>query len=136
MDESREIAIAQTFQARSDQQENRSLSVANSEYLAPILGKLGGSFMGQANHEELGKLTPEELIRLRAFSLAQLINFDNQFFQHQQGLMTDESYSHLKWLVGNAAPSWKYFGFDQGLRPSFQAEIDRVLIEGMSASEN
>ena len=63
------------------------------------------------------------------WELARLIRVESQFVQWQQGLLDDEFYEHqFKQGVRTSAPLWNELGL-RLVRPSFRAEVERVLAE-------
>ncbi len=127
LDQNSDLVLAQIHQARSDTQVSRLEDRADTEHLAPLLEKilLFGGFENLSSNDEL---TPEELFRFRVFLQARHQDYDNLFYQYQQGYIDEEYYQSL---VSNAirlfSPWWDKLGvFDNVRRPSFDAEIRRL----------
>ena len=129
IDESRRIAIAATHQARAESRESSLRQLAESDHIVEIEGKLATlGFPG--NPGGLKSLTPVELRRFTAWSSHQSVRLDNLYFQKQQGLIDDETYTYgpMRGIRVNG-PIWKALDIYSHFRPSFRAEVDRVLEE-------
>ncbi len=127
LDQNSDLVRAQIHQARSDAQITRIEDRADSEHVVPILEKIR-PFGGFANLSSSDKLTPEELYRLRTFLQGRHQDYDNLFYQYQQGYLDEEYY---QFGVSNAirlfSPWWDKLGiFEDVRRPSFDAEIRRL----------
>ena len=126
LEENRQLAIAESYQARTQMLHESWLRQADSDELAHISTKFraGGATA----------LTPEEEHRLRALSQATLTRLDNVHFQHQLGYLTDEFYeSTFKQVVRFMTPQWKELEV-ASRRPSFRAEVDRIVTEAEAQS--
>ncbi|MGH0030777.1 MAG: hypothetical protein ACQGVC_13360 [Myxococcota bacterium] len=129
MEESRRLALAQTYQVRADALQDMLVQAANSEHVGPILARLT-----QAGYPEdvasLDVLSPEERSRFRQWQIAQQTHWDNMFYQYQQGFLDDEYYrDEFEVRVRRLAPIWRALGIT-GNRRSFEREIARLLGEG------
>ncbi len=127
LDQNNDLVRAQIHQARSDTQVARFENRADTEHLAPLLEKMQLSG-GIANLSSSDELTPEELYRLRAYLQGRHQDYDNLFYQYQQGYLDEEYY---QFSVSNAirvfSPWWdKLEIFENSRRPSFDAEIRRI----------
>ena len=122
LDENRQLAIAQSYQSRTQMVHEFFLRQADSDELAHIRTKWGD---GSAT------LTPEEAIRMQGLYGAGLSRLDNMHFQHQLGYLTDEFYeSAFKNVVKMF--TWNEHDLNVQLemqRPSFRDEITRILAE-------
>ena len=79
-------------------------------------------------------MSPEERRRYQAWVTARVVRFDNLHYQHEHGFLDDEYYeSTFKTLIRNLAPHWEEVGSLQ--RPSFLAEVERILSESEAESE-
>ena len=127
LDQNNDLVRAQIHQARADTQAARFENRADSEYVAPLLEKMQ-LFGGIANLSSSDELTPEELYRLRAYLQGRHQDYDNLFYQYQQGYLDEEYY---QFSVSNAirvfSPWWdKLEILENSRRPSFDAEIRRL----------
>ena len=125
MNESRKLALAQTYQMRSDALQAMLVQASDSDYIGPIIIKLT-----EAGYPEdlssLEQLSPEELGRFRQWQIAQQTHWDNMFYQYQQGFLEDEYYTDaLRERVRRLGPVWKALGIT-AVRRSFAREIDSV----------
>jgi hypothetical protein len=126
LDESRRVAMAMAYQVRAGAAQDVSMDFANSPYLPEIMTKLEDAGFPR-DPESLEVLDPTELKRFRNFQLAQQIRVDNQFYQYQQGFLDEEYYqNNFQYQIRSMAEGWKLLQ-PKGRRPSFNAEVDRVL---------
>jgi hypothetical protein len=128
MDEGRKLALAQTYQMRSDALQAMLVEAADSDHIAPIIIKLTG--LGYPEDvAALSQLSDEEWRRFRMWQIAQQTHWDNMHYQYQQGYLDREYYEDaFKDRVVRLAPTWKALGLTSGRR-SFFAEIDRLMSE-------
>ncbi len=131
LDESKKLALAQTYQVRSDALQMMLVNAADSEHIGPIIAKLTG-----AGYPEdiiaLEQLSDVERQRFRLWQIAQETHWDNMFFQYQQGFIDEEYYrDSFRPRVRRLAPTWKALNV-AGARQSFDAEIDSILAENSS----
>ncbi len=128
MDEGKKLALAQTYQMRSDALQMMLVHAADSEYIGPIITKLTGA----GYPEDIGALedlSQEDRGRFRQWQIAQQTHWDNMFFQYQQGFIDDEYYrDSFRERVRRLAPTWKALNVT-GARSSFVDEIDDILAE-------
>ena len=126
MEESKRLALAQTYQMRADALQGMLVHAAESHYIGPLITKLT-----QLGYPEdvsaLDQLSPDERGRFRQWQIAQQTHWDNMYFQYQQGYLDEEYYrDSFQERVARLAPTWKALGITGG-RSSFNAEIDRIL---------
>ena len=128
MDEGRKLALAQTYQMRSDALQAMLVHAADSEYIGPIIIKLTESGYPE-DVKALDELTDPERRRFRMWQIAQQTHWDNMHYQFQQGYLDREYYDDaFKDRVVRLAPTWKALGLTSGRR-SFFAEIERLARE-------
>lgn len=125
MDESRKLALAQTYQMRSDALQEMLVEAAESHHIGPIIVKLT-----QHGYPEdpaaLDVLTPEERGRFRLWQIAQHTHWDNMHYQYQQGFLEREYYEgQLQVRVRRLAPVWRALNITTARR-SFLEEIERL----------
>jgi hypothetical protein len=128
MDEGRKLALAQTYQMRSDALQAMLVQAADSEYIGPIIIRL--TDLGYPERvEALAALSPPDWRRFRMWQIAQQTHWDNMHYQYQQGYLDREYYEDaFKDRVVRLAPTWKALGLTSGRR-SFFAEIERLSRE-------
>ncbi len=125
MQESRKLALAQTYQMRSDALQEMVVQAADSQFIGPIIVKLTEAGYPE-NVAALDAITPQELGRFRLWQIAQQTHWDNMHYQFQQGYLDEEYYEDaFKERVARLAPTWKALGLHNGRR-SFLAEIERL----------
>ncbi len=128
MDESKKLALAQTYQMRSDALQMMLVHAADSEFIGPIIAKLTGAGYPE-DISALEQLSNVERQRFRLWQIAQEAHWDNMFFQYQQGFIDEEYYrDSFKVRVGRLAPTWKKLKIS-GARRTFAAEIESILAE-------
>ena len=132
MGESKKLALAQTYQMRSDALQMMLVQAADSEHIGPIISKLTGA----GYPEDIGaleQLSKVERQRFRLWQIAQETHWDNMFFQYQQGFIDEEYYQDsFRERVRRLAPTWKALKV-AGARRTFAAEIDDILAEDSSS---
>jgi hypothetical protein len=125
MEESRRLALAQTYQMRADALQAMLVRAADSEHIGPLITRLT-----QRGYPEdvaaLEDLSPEERGRFRQWQIAQQTHWDNMFYQYQQGFLEEEYYEDsFRERVLRLAPVWRALGVSPGRR-SFSEEIERL----------
>ncbi len=132
MDESKKLALAQTYQMRSDALQMMLVHAADSEHIGPIITKLTTAGYPDVT-SSLDQLSTEELGRFRQWQIAQQTHWDNMFFQYQQGFIDEEYYrDSFRVRVGRLAPIWNALNI-AGARCTFVAEIESILAEDNSS---
>ncbi len=128
MQESRRLALAQTYQMRADALQEMLVQAADSEHIGPIISKLTG--LGYPEDvAALDQLTPIERGRFRLWQIAQQTHWDNMYYQYQQGFLDEEYYrDSLRVRVRRLAPIWSALGVG-GSRRSFEEEMQRIVVE-------
>jgi hypothetical protein len=128
MEEGRKLALAQTYQMRSDALQMMLVHAADSEHIGPIITKLTG-FGYPEDIRALENLSKDERGRFRQWQIAQQTHWDNMFFQYQQGFIDEEYYrDSFRVRVRRLAPTWKALNV-AGARSSFNIEIENILAE-------
>ena len=132
MDESKKLALAQTYQMRSDALQMMLVHAADSDHIGPIITKLTTAGYPDVT-SSLDQLSKEELGRFRQWQIAQQTHWDNMFFQYQQGFIDEEYYrDSFRVRVGRLAPIWNALNI-AGARCTFVAEIESILAEDNSS---
>ena len=94
IEESKRLALAQTYQMRADALQSMLVHAAESQYIGPLITKLT-----QLGYPEdvsaLDRLSPDERGRFRQWQIAQQTHWDNMFFQYQQGYLDEEYYQRF-----------------------------------------
>lgn len=129
LDQNSDLVRAQIHQARSDAHVLMKETGADSEFLLPALLKfeLAG---GPDNLDAMDSLTPIEAARVAVNMEAVHQDYDNLFYQYQQGYLDEEYYQYrVAPSIIELAPWWQKLDiFDSnGRRPSFDAEIKRLV---------
>jgi hypothetical protein len=125
IEETRRLALAQTYQMRADALQEMLVQAADSNHIGPIITKLTAA----GYPEDLGSLavlSPLELGRFRQWQIAQRTHWDNMFYQYQQGFLDEEYYRDVfQERIRRLAPTWHALDVSGG-RTSFVAEIGRL----------
>lgn len=125
MEESRRLALAQTYQLRSDALQQMVVQAATSE-LGEIIVKLTEAGY-PTNVASLDTLTPEERGRFRLWQIAQQTHWDNMHFQYEQGYLDPEYYeAEFKERVTRLWPIWEALGLTTTGRKGFLDEVRRL----------
>ena len=134
MNESKKLALAQTYQMRSDALQMMLVHAADSEYIGPIITKLTGVGYPE-DVSSLDHLTHEERGRLRQWQIAQQTHWDNMYFQYQQGFIDEEYYQDsFRERVRRLAPIWRALNVG-GARKSFAEEIENLMATRAASRE-
>jgi hypothetical protein len=127
MDEGRKLALAQTYQMRSDALQAMLVRAADSQHIGPIIIKLTEHGYPE-DVNALALLDASERRRFRMWRIAQQTHWDNMYYQYQHGYLDTEYYQdEFRERVKRLAPTWKALGL--GGRRSFFEEIERLLNE-------
>jgi hypothetical protein len=134
MDEGRKLALAQTYQMRSDALQAMLVHAADSEHIGPIIIRL--TELGYPEDvKALDALSDAERGRFRMWQIAQQTHWDNMHYQYQQGYLDQQYYEDaFKDRVARLAPTWKALGLTSGRR-SFFDEIERLSRERGALSD-
>jgi len=129
LDQNSNLVRAQIHQARSDAHVANRMAIADTEYLLPAMDKYM-SAGGFDNLAALDELTTTELARVKEWFTAYHQDFDNLFFQYQQGYLDEEFYHYrVEVPIASVAHIWKKLDIFEtsGRRASFDAEIKRIV---------
>ena len=127
MEESRRLALAQTYQMRADALQNMLVTAAHTD-LGSIIVRLTAAGYPQ-DIRALDILSDEERGRFRQWQIAQQTHWDNMHFQYQQGFLDEEYYKDaFIERVLRLAPTWRVLRLTGG-RQSFFEEIARLEAE-------
>ncbi len=133
MDEGRKLAIAQTYQMRSDALQMMLVQAADSEHIGPLITKLTSAGYPE-DISALAHLSKVERGRFRMWQIAQQTHWDNMYFQYQQGFIDEEYYrDSFRERVSRLAPTWKELKV-AGARRSFVEEIESIMAEEATRS--
>ena len=117
------LARAHIHQARTDSISSQRLANADSEFVAPLINKMGTP----GNVDALDSLTPLEVTRLVELHESIILNIDNMHYQYQQGYLDEEYWEYrLVPLIRQNYAMWKALKVLDGGRPSFISEVERI----------
>ena len=127
LDAAQKLALAQTYQMRSDALQNMLVKAASSE-IGAIIAKLTQAGYPE-NIQALDKLTPLERSRFRQWQIAQIAHWDNMHYQYQRGFLDEEYYrDEFVVRVRRLWPVWQALGLT-GARKSFIEELTKLTAE-------
>ena len=122
LEESRRLALAQTYQARAEVLDSRLTQMATTGELATYL------FQSLSGEIDVDGLSDERSARLRLYSFSVMNWFDNMYYQYQQGYLEEDFYqSSFKNGVRLNGPLWIKWNQLQGMRQAFQDEVQEIL---------
>ena len=129
MDQNNDLARAQIHQIRADSWGDFKLELADSEYLLISWTKFQEAG-GLRSPDTLDTLDSIDRARVIQFLLHRYNDYDNLFYQYQQGYLDEEYYEYrIVPSIRIMAASWKKIGVYGIARPSFIEEIDRITAE-------
>jgi hypothetical protein len=125
LDQNNDLARAQIHQDRSDAWVANRFARADSGLALPATLKfVEAGFPDDLSAME--KLTPIEAARMRDVLSAFQGDYDNLFYQYQNGYLDDEYYRYMiEPSIRTLAPWWKKY--ETPGRPSFEKEVERIL---------
>jgi hypothetical protein len=127
IDAAQRLALAQTYQMRSDALQSMLVQAATSN-VGGIIAKLTAKGYPE-RLESLDELEPLERSRFRQWQIAQQAHWDNMHFQYQQGYLDEEYYrDEFKVRVTRLRPVWQALGLTS-TRQSFKDELERLAAE-------
>jgi hypothetical protein len=129
MDQNNDLARAQIHQIRADSWGDFKLELADSEYLLPAMSRFQEAG-GLGNLEALDTLSNIDRARVVQFLMHRYNDYDNLFYQYQQGFLDEEYYEYrIAPSIRVLAATWKNIGVYDVARPSFVDEVDRITSE-------
>jgi len=124
LDASQRLALAQTYQMRSDALQSMLVQAASSTIGGIICKATEAGYPD--NVAALDTLTVEERSRFRQWHIAQQAHWDNMHFQYQQGFLDEEYYQdEFVKRVQRLWPAWQALRLTGGRR-SFFNELRRL----------
>jgi hypothetical protein len=119
LDESRRLALAQTYQARANLRIGQLQLEAESEFITPLLDKLESQDW-RVNDTAFSSLSSLEQRRAKAWLTIGQRQFDNYHYQYQQGFIDEEYWQNVIYPgLRTAVESWRFIP-QTGYRPSFK----------------
>ena len=119
LDANRSLALGQAYQTRAGHVQSIAMAQAESPHWPQMMLKVeAGGF---------DALTPEEQLRYMQYLRAQALVFDNMHYQHSLGLIDEEFYDSVFENTVRAIPALKNPKIIGNLRPSFIAEVERLI---------
>jgi len=126
LDQNSDLVRVQIHQARSDTWVSDRTEFADTEYLLPAYRKFI-SAGGPVDPSAMDELDPVESARVYRYLEARLGDYDNLFYQYEQGYLDEEFYrARIEPSIKRLAPTWMNMDFLNRIRPSFVAEIERL----------
>ena len=135
LDQNSDLVRAQIHQARSDTWVSGRLALADTEHLLPAYQKFLAAG-GPMDPSAIEALDPIESSRVYRYVQAVAGDYDNLFYQYQQGYLDEEYYQDaFRARVVRLAPVWDALGLT-GSRRSFVEEIDRIMAAEAAKGES
>jgi len=123
--QTQQAMLASTYQERAIDAIGELLIVADSDHLAAVLARTSRG----EDHEAVDALDPVDLVRLRDYLRARMVDWDNEHYQYQQGYLDADFFKATTTRnVRKWAPRWRYIGLTEG-RDEFRRYIDSVLAD-------
>ncbi len=116
LEESRKIALVQTYQARAAESA-ASLRMFVDSDVARLTAK--------GRDSGLGSLTPDELYKVKQFQMNNVERIDASFFAFQHGLLPEYEDDFVE-TIKQLGSYWRALGLRLG-RKSFADEVNRIL---------
>ena len=117
--------VAQTYQSRAIDAMGELITIADSEYLAPILTATSNA----SDFEAVADLSAGDRLRLFNFLRARMIDWDNEHYQFQHGFLDADFFAATtEKSVKVWGPRWRNIGLTEG-REEFRQFVDTVLGE-------
>lgn len=121
------VSSANVYQERANTRMQFHHSHAESEYLAPILQRLGELGWPQ-NVEAIEQLNELELFRFRQNQLASVVRFDNSYYQYRNGFLDEDAWKLTQLGMRNMGPTWIRLGIlEVGATQPFAEEVARLV---------
>ena len=125
LQQNREIALSQAYQARAESSLEIVLSISENEVLIGAFSKIDA--------DKGDELSPEEIRTLRFMFLARLIHWENVHYQYQQGFVSEEHWQTQVFDIKNAISyssfSEIYLSNKGSWRESYRRFLDGLLEE-------
>ena len=115
--------VASTYQSRAFDAIAEAQYVADSDHLLSVLVKTQSG----ADNKAIALLNDSERLRLRHFLLARMIDWDNEYYQSQNGFLDEDFFeTTTKRHIRIWAPRWRAAGLKEG-RQDFREYVDSLL---------
>jgi len=126
LNQNSDLVRAQIHQARSDVWVANRIEFANTEYLLPAYEKFTNAG-GPSDPTAIDVLDPTEFARVIRYSTAMMGDYDNLFYQYQQGYLAENYYrSRVEAGIKRWALIWQDNYLLKSMTPGFQAEVERL----------
>lgn len=114
---------ASTFQERAFDAIDELLEIADSEFLLPVLARTDRGRDRQA----VDALNEEDFQRLKHYLHARMIDWDNEYYQYQQGYLDADFFEvTTRAAIREWAPVWRAVGVTEG-REEFRHFVDTAI---------
>ena len=126
LDESRRLAAANAYQARAFTFASQSLSnVQSPEMVEALVAFEAAGGQGQPA-VAFATLSPQDQIRIRAYYLARVVIYDNNYYQYRNGYLDEDRYGSIDAPIIKAeSPVWEAIGISLQT-PAMEEEINRL----------
>ena len=126
LNQNSDLVRAQIHQARSDTWVSNRVDFADSEFLLHAYDKFIKAG-GPLDPTAIDRLNPTESARVSRYAQALMGDYDNLYYQFQQGYLDENYYrSRVEMGIKRWAPIWKLSVFLENMTPGFQEEVERL----------
>lgn len=123
--------LAETYQTRAFDAIAEQVSIADSEFLMPVLVETNDG----ANYEAVAELNAVDHARLVSYLRGRMIDWDNEHYQYQNGFLDADFFEVTTTrAIKEWAPRWRAVGIDEG-RADFRKYVDQVLDDNTRGSD-
>lgn len=123
--------LAETYQTRAFDAIAEQVSIADSEFLMPILVETNNG----ANYEAVAELNAVDRARLVSYLRGRMIDWDNEHYQYQNGFLDADFFEVTTTeSIKDWAPRWRAVGLDEG-RDEFRKFVDQTLDDKARGSD-
>jgi len=104
VNEANRVSSAQAFQSRAQMGAEITWTIADSEYIGPVMHKVYK--LGEPSPEAIDKLKPVEQWRLLLQERAAVTLYENNLYQCEQGFLDEEFCSAVQSIAARRGPYW------------------------------
>jgi hypothetical protein len=123
--------LAETYQTRAFDAIAEQVSIADSEFLLPVLVETSNG----ANFEAVAELKAVDHARLLSYLRGRMIDWDNEYYQYQNGFLDVDFFEVTTTeSIKEWAPRWRALGLQEG-RDDFRKYVDQLLDDKAQGSD-
>ena len=127
LDESRNLAAANAYQARAFFFASQTLANAHSPEMVEALVSFRAAGGQDQVSEALATLSPQDQSRVQSVYQARYALYDNNYYQFRNGYLDESRYQSVDaQIIKTESPVWDVFGFGNLETPEMKEEINRL----------